>query len=118
VLYVLLRLKNPMFFFRSKKLIVSQGESGCYQSISEAIHDASPDATILVRRGNYQESIIIDKPLTIIGDGLRGDIVITGTDKNCITMQTHLSSDRLTTPKFLTLDLTVEQVFGWLKVTR
>ncbi|WP_445628072.1 hypothetical protein [Nostoc sp. DSM 114167] len=80
-----------MFFFRSKKLIVSQGESGCYQSISKAIDDASPNATILVRRGNYQESIIIDKPLTIIGDGLRRDIVITGTDKNCITMQTHLS---------------------------
>jgi Uma2 family endonuclease len=27
-----------------------------------------------------------------------------------------IGSDRLPTPKFLTLDLTVEQVFGWLKV--
>lgn len=29
-----------------------------------------------------------------------------------------IGSDQLPTPKFLTLDLTVEQVFGWLKVTR
>jgi len=38
-----------------------------YPTIQEAIDAADPEATIIIAPGTYTESIVIDKPLTIIG---------------------------------------------------
>jgi len=51
-------------------------ERGDYTTITEAINGASPGAKILVRRGVYDEDIIIDKPLDIKGEGDLGDVVV------------------------------------------
>ena len=55
---------------------MSPGESGKYQSIPEAISKAPSGATILVRSGTYSDYVSVDKPLLIIGDGKRQDVVI------------------------------------------
>lgn len=69
-------------------LIVSKDDQGYYQTISEAIAEATPGARILVRPGLYRENVVIDKSLEITGDGPRDDIFIESTESTCIMMQT------------------------------
>lgn len=45
------------------------GDYGAYVSIAKAIHDAAPGTRIIVEAGTYEESLLIDKPLVIIGSG-------------------------------------------------
>jgi parallel beta-helix repeat protein len=73
---------------RRSGLIVSQKGQGDYSTISEAIDSAKPGTRIFVRPGLYRESLIIDKPLEIIGDGVLEEIVIKCEDSNCLLMQT------------------------------
>ncbi|MCL2923516.1 MAG: right-handed parallel beta-helix repeat-containing protein [Trichodesmium sp. MAG_R04] len=68
--------------------IVSVQGKGDYTSIEEAIQNATPGMQIRVQPGVYGESIAIDKPLEIVGDGLLADIVIESLDLPCIRMQT------------------------------
>jgi parallel beta-helix repeat protein len=76
-------------FFRDKSTItVSSNGSGNYKTINEAIRNAQPGMRILVRPGVYQESIIINKPLKIIGDGSPDSIIIESANSSCILMQT------------------------------
>ncbi|MDZ8050376.1 MAG: right-handed parallel beta-helix repeat-containing protein [Aulosira sp. ZfuVER01] len=77
------------FLFKDKStLTVSSTGSGDYKTISEAIKNAQPGTRILVRPGLYQEGVIINKPLKIIGDGPLASIIIENTNSNCILMQT------------------------------
>ena len=71
-----------------KTLIVCKLGRGDCRSISEAIRKAKIGTRILVQPGTYSESLVIDKPLEIIGDGSVADIVIESTDSECIRMQT------------------------------
>jgi pectin methylesterase-like acyl-CoA thioesterase len=73
---------------RREGLIVSQRGQGDYSTISEAIQSAKPGTRIFVRPGLYNESLIIDKQLEIIGDGALEDIIIESEDSNCLLMQT------------------------------
>jgi pectin methylesterase-like acyl-CoA thioesterase len=43
------------------------GTGGCFPSISAAVTAASPNATIKVSAGTYAESVVINKPLSIVG---------------------------------------------------
>lgn len=63
---------------------VDQMERGDYITINEAINYSKPGAKILVRRGVYDEDIIIDKPLEIIGDGDQGDVIIRAREGDAI----------------------------------
>jgi F-box protein 11 len=45
-------------------------------TITEAVARAPGGARILISPGHYRESVVIDKPLELIGDGLRDDIII------------------------------------------
>lgn len=47
-----------------------------YRTITEAIASATGGERILVRPGVYKESLVIDKPLEIIGDGPREEIIV------------------------------------------
>lgn len=49
---------------------------GDFTTVSEAITAARPGDRILVRPGIYTESLIIDKPLEILGEGSAADIQI------------------------------------------
>lgn len=61
--------------------VVDPLHRGDYTTITAAIQAANPGDRILVRRGLYEEGIIIDKPLEIIGDASPGEVVIRATGK-------------------------------------
>lgn len=56
--------------------VVDPYERRDFASVSAAITAASPGDRILVRPGVYQENLVIDKPLEILGDGPVADIEI------------------------------------------
>ncbi len=47
-----------------------------FTNISDAIARAPGGARIVVAPGHYRESVVVDKPLELIGEGLRDDVVI------------------------------------------
>jgi parallel beta-helix repeat protein len=71
-------------------LTVSPVPPGDYLTISEAIAAAQPGTRILVQPGHYREGLVIDKPLEILGDGNRDDIVIWAADANAVLFRTTM----------------------------
>lgn len=57
-------------------LIVDSMHRGDHATISEAVEAAAPGTRILIRPGLYEEALEIDKPLEIVGDGPRDDIIV------------------------------------------
>jgi len=76
-------------------LIVSKAGEGQYKTISEALKNAQPNMRILVRPGVYEEKVIVDKPVEIIGDP-------NGTEKQII-IETRSSSCMLISAKNITV---------------
>ena len=56
--------------------VVDPYHRGDFVTISAAIQAARPGARILVRPGLYQEGLVVDKPLEILGDGPVADIEV------------------------------------------
>jgi len=65
-------------------LVVGKGEH--YTTVTRAIQEAGNGATIRVKPGVYQESLLIDKHVEIIGVGPRDQIKIESIDGNCVRM--------------------------------
>ena len=57
-------------------IVVAQDGSGTTTTITEAVAMAEDGNTILVRPGTYDESIVLDKDVTIRGDGDRDDVIV------------------------------------------
>ncbi len=71
----------------SSSIIVSAKGDGDHTSIGEALKNAAPGARLLVRPGLYNESIIIDQLINIIGDGQPEEIIISSTNASALTMR-------------------------------
>lgn len=71
---------------RAGTIIVAQSGAGDYQTISAAVSNAKPNTLIYVRPGTYNEAVTINKPLAVVGDGPRDQIIIVANDDNCIYM--------------------------------
>jgi F-box protein 11 len=56
--------------------VVDPLNRGDFTTVSEAIARAASGQRIVVRPGLYMESLVIAKPLEIVGDGEAGDVVI------------------------------------------
>ncbi|UOY01522.1 toll/interleukin-1 receptor domain-containing protein [Blastococcus sp. PRF04-17] len=56
--------------------VVDPFHRGDFATIGAAIEAASPGDRILVRPGLYEDALVIDKPLELLGDGDVSDIVI------------------------------------------
>lgn len=69
-------------------LIVDSMHRGDFVTISEAIAAATPGTRILVRPGVYQEALVMDKALEIIGDGKPGDVVVQAKGKDVLRFET------------------------------
>ena len=61
-----------------------------HTTIGEAIREADSGDRILVRPGLYQEELVIDKPLEIIGDGELEDIVVQARGANAVLFKTTM----------------------------
>ena len=83
--------------------VVDSFHRGDFTTITDAIKAVEPGTRILVRPGQYRESLVIDKPLEIIGDGESGDVVIQAADMHVIRFQTTMG--RL-------VNLTLRQIGG------
>ena len=68
-------------------IIVSAKGDGEYTSLREALENAAPGARLIVRPGIYNEGVIVDKRIEIIGDGPVEDIIISSVDSSCIQMR-------------------------------
>ncbi|GCE08194.1 protein kinase domain-containing protein [Dictyobacter aurantiacus] len=77
---------------RPSLVVAPQG--GDYTSLSEAIQQAQPGSFILVRAGLYKESIILDKPVEIIGNGPRDQIILESSNTHGVVMQTTTATLR------------------------
>ncbi len=65
-------------------IVVDQWHRGDFTTISQAIKKADPGSRILVHSGIYDEGLILDKPLEIVGDGNLGDVTIRAEGKEAI----------------------------------
>jgi len=69
-------------------VVVDQMHRGDYPTISEAIAAAPPGTKILVKPGVYDEGLILDKPLEIVGDGDPNEVIIRAVGKNAVVFKT------------------------------
>ncbi len=70
--------------------VVDLYERGDFASVSAAIKAARPGDRILVRPGLYRESLTIDKPLELIGDGPLEDIEIRASDAHTLVFRASI----------------------------
>lgn len=71
-----------------KDIVVDPMHRGDYITITEAIEAANPGDKILVRPGLYQEGLVIDKPLEIVGEGELNEIEIQAMEKSALVFKT------------------------------
>ncbi len=71
-------------------IVADQMHRGDHTTITEAIIAANPGDRISVRPGLYEEELIIDKPLEILGDGDLRDIVVRATGKSALLFKTTM----------------------------
>jgi F-box protein 11 len=70
------------------KVVVAQKGGGDFTTLKEALAAAPADAVISVRPGVYRESVVLTKPVQLLGDGKIDDIVIEAVDGPCVKVQT------------------------------
>jgi hypothetical protein len=71
-------------FLDAPPLVVAKLGAANYRTLNEAIKNALPYTIIKVRAGFYAESLRIDKPLQIIGEGNKEDIIIESQLAPCV----------------------------------
>ena len=69
-------------------LIVSRNGQGHYFSLAVALRKAAPGTRIFLMPGIYRESVVVDKPIEIIGNGNPQDIVLESDLGPCLTFRT------------------------------
>lgn len=78
----------------SPGIVVSAAGDGDYASLGEALRAATPGAHLFVSPGLYREGLVIDRPVEIIGQGAREEIVIAPEDASCVRMLTDEATVR------------------------
>ena len=75
----------PLKSWKARRTFVVSPD-GEWKSIAEAIKAAPPYSRIEIAPGTYRESLLVDKPLQIIGSKL-GDVTIESTDAPCLSLR-------------------------------
>src|SRR5713226_3240591 len=71
-------------------LVDISGQAGAHQTIGSAIQAAKPGGRIIVRPGVYNEGIVMDKPLEIIGQNDTGPVVLKAAGQDAMLFNTTL----------------------------
>jgi hypothetical protein len=74
--------------------VVALDGSGDFLTLNEAVRRAPAGARLLVRPGIYNEGLVIDKSLEIVGDGALEEIIVRATMSSCLVMQTDAATIR------------------------
>ncbi len=83
------RLEELVRLAEPPTLVVdSFDDQGEFKTISEAIRFAPPGSKILVHPGLYQEGVVMDKPLEILGVGDPKSIIVEAHGRNVLLFQT------------------------------
>jgi F-box protein 11 len=82
--------RTPTLKTQTRTLVVTKSDRGNYKKLTEALTAAKAGDRILIRKGTYKESIVIDKPVEIIGDGKLGDVVIEGSGTATVFFRTSM----------------------------
>ncbi|MFJ5779773.1 right-handed parallel beta-helix repeat-containing protein [Streptomyces sp. NPDC093094] len=72
-----------------------------HRTITAALTAAPPGSTIRVHPGHYQEALVLDRPITLTGEGPSEDIIIEVANEPCITARAALATVRGLTLKRL-----------------
>ncbi|MBN1552101.1 right-handed parallel beta-helix repeat-containing protein [bacterium] len=78
----------------SRVFIVSASGNAHFTSIKEALEKIPEASRLIIRPGIYNETLVINKPVELIGEGNREDIIITSANGYCLYMQTDLAAVR------------------------
>jgi hypothetical protein len=78
----------------SASYVVSANGGGNFASISEALRTVASGSRLLIREGFYNESIFLDKPIEIVGDGAVENIIVESRNSSCVSMQTDRATVR------------------------
>jgi F-box protein 11 len=87
-------------------LVVSKSGNGQYKSINAAIAAAPTGATILVRAGVYREVVLIEKEITLVGDGASHAATIECSQGGCV---------QIIAPTAIVRNFTIRARMGWLE---
>jgi len=68
-------------------LTVAKNGKGQCMSLRVALRQAGPGARILVMPGVYRESLVLDRPVSILGQGGPGEVVIESSKGSCLSLQ-------------------------------
>ncbi len=80
---------NDNSFVSAKSIIVSQFGGGDYYTIQEAIDYATSGDTIHVWAGTYYEKIIVNKTVTLIGNGSKETVIDGGGSGTVVKITTN-----------------------------
>ncbi len=70
--------------------VVDPHHRGDFPTIGQAITAARPGDRILVRPGLYEEGLVIDKPLELLGDGPPADIEVRARDADALLFKANI----------------------------
>jgi parallel beta-helix repeat protein len=71
----------------ANSFIVAADGNGHFTSISEALKNAIANSRLFVREGLYNENIVLDKSVEIIGDGAIENIIVRSMNSSALVMQ-------------------------------
>ena len=84
----------PVVLPRRRELIIDAHGRGQFLTVSDALKAASADDVLLVRPGTYREALVIDKSITLLGDGPREEIVLQSEKGEAITFEAPFGRTR------------------------
>jgi len=70
--------------FTAQHTIVSKDGNGDYTTIGEAVQNARLGSEIYIRPGVYNEKVVLDKSIELVGDGPAGSVTILNNTGGCL----------------------------------
>lgn len=87
------------------QLIVGSTGAVDYRTLGEALMNIAPGGRILVQPGTYRESLTLDRPIELVGNGRAGEIILESRTSPCIlTTAAHATVRNLTLTRRGTLE--------------
>jgi len=70
------------------RVVVAKDGSGDFQSIQEALASVSAGTRICIRPGIYQEALVLNKEVELVGEGIAEQVILSNQYTSCIRMRT------------------------------